>query len=124
MEITAAQTEPGELAAIAAEAADLLAGQRFDDLSTRFGYAVAFGRELAPALKADLTTCLDELGADRLSLVAPTIRISRFEPGSEFVALAECLLAAEPQGRVLLELVVTGQGEQLHVTLEQVSAVA
>jgi hypothetical protein len=124
MQITEAQTSPEALAAFAAEAAHLLVAGKFAELCSQFGYAVALGREPVAAIASDLAGCLAELGASELSAAVPTIRVSRFEPGSELVALAEGLLAAEPRGSVLLELVVTARGEQLHCTLEQVSAVA
>jgi hypothetical protein len=125
MKITATQAEPEALTGLAQEAAGLLATGRYDQLVQSFGYALAFGRDLAEAIRTDLAACLAELGANGLSKTPPSIRVSRFSPNSTaLVALAECTLPAEPSGCILLELVVTAGEAQHHVTLEQVTAVA
>jgi len=125
MKITATQAEPEALAALAHEASELLASGRYDELIQSFGYALAFGRNLTEAIRNDVAACLAELGATGLGGAPPSIKVSRFSPNSTaLVALAECMLPAKPAGRILLELVVTADGSQHYVTLEQVTAVA
>ena len=125
MELTAYQAQPEALASLAQSAATLLISGDIAPLVHAFGYALAFERDPAAALQADLAICLSELGATHLAAATPgPVKVSYFPAGSELFALAELVLPAEPRGSVLLELVVTSGGKHRYATLEQISAVA
>ena len=119
------QTDPSSLAAYGAEAVRLLRSGSIATLASRFGYALAYGREPAKATQEDLTRCLAELGANSLAPVpnelVPTVKY--FEPNdSKLFALVEGLALADNGGNVLVELIVTGDEHVTHITLEDLSA--
>lgn len=121
VKITAEQAVPERLAAFAENAAQMLIAGRYEELAASFGYALAFGRDCASAIRLDLARCLAELGATRLVDTVGSITVSTFAADADVIALVECMLSAEPEGRVLMELVVTGSRAQLHLTLEQLT---
>jgi hypothetical protein len=112
------------LAAIGNEALYLLQSGDFRALAGRFGYALAFGREIDAAISEDLAFCLTELEAGALlvpgaATLVPEVRY--FGPDDFFVAVIECLAPTDKGTQVLVELIVTSKGVEKHVTLEQLS---
>jgi hypothetical protein len=115
------------LAALGAEAVRLLCSGNISTLASRFGYALAYGREPAAAIQEDLRSCLSELRSASLAptLEHPAATVKYFDPNdSGLLAVVECLALAENGAGVLVELVVTGNESERHVTLEQISAAA
>ena len=126
MQITNDQTSESSLAAFGTEAVQLLCSGNVPALAARFGYALAFDREPVAAIRQDLASCLDQLQATGLAQGSKHTATVRYcEPNdSSIFALVECLAPTTDGSGVLLELVVTGQGADKHVTLEQLSAAA
>ncbi len=93
----------------------------FHGLASRFGYALAYGRELAVAIEEDFNRALSEpqelnLGKDQ------TITVNYFKPNeSNLYALVECYIPISQEVTVLLELIVTHSGDEYHITLEDIS---
>lgn len=96
----------------------------FSTLADRFGYVLAHGRETAAAIEADY------LGAAALPRKAesnerPSIVVKYFNPNSTgLFAVVECSVPVAVGGAVLLELIVTGKGEEKHITVEDISGVS
>jgi len=125
MKLSPLQVEPGALAALANEACMLLVAGEFARLATKFGYAVALGRDPASAIKEDFGTSLADLGEASLSLKAdPEVQLRYFKPDEHLYALAECSVFTARGCRLSVELVVSRVGNDFHATLEQISAVA
>ena len=120
-----AQCEAELLKALGAEAVGLLCGGDIGTLANRFGYALSYGRDTATAIRADLAQCLVRLGARSLA-AAPggSVRSVRFyEPNSSsLLAVIACLAPTDNGTAVLVELVVTSNGSEKHITLEDISA--
>lgn len=98
----------------------------FCSIADRYGYALAYGRDPAKAIEEELQSCYSEFQIlpQPKDVVAPSIVVKRFpENDLSIVAVIECFFMAEGC-RVLAELIVTGKGEDQHVSLEQVSLVA
>lgn len=93
-------------------------------LANRFGYALAYGREPAAAIKTDFLGA----AASPISIVSeapPSIVVKYFEPNSTgLFAVVECTVPVADGAAVLLELIVTGTGEEKHITVEDISGVA
>lgn len=93
----------------------------FQGLASRFGYALAYGRDLAVAIGEDFNRAVSEpqesnLGKDQ------TITVKYFKPNdSNLYALVECSVPISQGLTVLLELIVTHSGDEYHITLEDIS---
>jgi hypothetical protein len=127
MKISEAQTNQTALVEIGAEAIELLRARDFPGLVNRFGYALAFGRDLSAAVEADFAASLLEFPdvAHGKTFDDSRITVKYFNPNaSNLFALIECLVPVENGSVVLLELVVTSSEGEKHVCLEQISAAA
>lgn len=125
MQIVDGQIDETALANIGSEAARLL---RFGEISTsaaRFGYALAFGREVEAAIREDLADCLARLGSPGFSLDLEIGREVKFFPPNDIglLALVACVLPTIDGKNVLVELIVTSKGSNRYVTLEDISVV-
>jgi len=117
------ETGQSSLAAYGAEAARLPCSGRIDALASRFGYALAYDREPAAAIREDLSRCLAEVDARSLALGSEAPAVTYFEPNdAKLVALVERLTVADNGRHVLVELVVAGDASVQHMTLEDISA--
>lgn len=89
-------------------------------LAERFGYARAYGREPAAAIEADLRA----LAAPPQALAAgavTAIAVEYFAPNDiGMFAIVECAIGAA----VLLELAVSGKGEDKQIIVDDISRVA
>ena len=102
-------------------AGQLLADGAFDELAERYGYALAFERERAGAIRADTREALVSVGATGFSSDPASTRVSYFnQAGSGLFALIEVQIPVDSGNTILLELIVSGD-MPLHVTLEQIS---
>jgi hypothetical protein len=116
------QTDERSLRAFGEEASALLRHHEYSTLVDRFGYALAFDRDPAAAIEEDYLRA-----AASPHQTAPderSIKVSYFKPNSAgLFALVECQVPLAQTSFVLLELVVTGSGEEKHITVEDVSGV-
>lgn len=105
-------------------AAQLLCEEDFQALGVHWGYAIALGRAPAAAIAEDLATCLRERGAMRLDIASmPPPRVRYFDANDAgLFALVEQCIGTDGSGPVLLELIVSDDGTDRHVIIEQVSA--
>ena len=127
MQIMDDKADQTSLASIGVEAVQLLGSGDFLALADRFGYAVALGREPATAIQEDFWSCLAQLGSMGLALGSqcPVATVTYFEPGdSGLLAVVECLAPTDNGAELLVELVVTANGPDKHVSLEQLSVAA
>lgn len=126
MQITDDQAVESSLAALASEAAQLLSSGDIPALAARFGYALAFDRESVTAIQEDLASCFAQLQAIGFAPdTKRTATVTYLEPNdSSIFAIVECVAATIDGPGVLLELVVTQEGADKHVTLEQLSVAA
>ena len=126
MKITDDQTDSGSLADFGSLAVQLLCSRDFYALAQQFGYALAYDRDPASAIREELRLSLTAIGASSLG-EAPTSApsVSYFKPNDiGLFALVEQLIPTDSNGHVLLELIVSGRGPDKYVVLEQVSASA
>ena len=115
------------LAALGAEAVGMLCRGEVAELARRYGYALAYGRDLATAIQDDLRHCLAEAGGTRLIGPSenPVQAVRLFEPNdSNLVAVVECLAPVDSGASVLVELIATRSSAETHITLEDISVVA
>lgn len=126
MKITDDQTDASSLADLGSVAAHLLCSGDFAALAAQFGYALAYDRDPAVAIREELALSLSDLGASALRLPPEKPpSVSYFEPNDTgLFALVEHYIPTDFSGHVLLELIVSSQGSDKHVVLEQVSASA
>lgn len=116
-----------QLSDLGVEAVGLLVAGQYETLAATFGYAIAYDRDPASAIEADLRLRLTETGAAKLVPPAPQSAKSvvHFQKNDTGLHSAVELEAQTDSGaKVLVSLVVTGQGDERHLTLEDVHVVA
>lgn len=125
MQIVDGEIDEAALANIGSEAARLLRSGEISTLAARFGYAVAFGREVEAAIREDLADCLDRLGSPGFSLDIEIGREFKFFSPNDIglFALVACVVSTIDGKNVLVELIVTSKGPNRSVTLEDISVV-
>lgn len=126
MKLYESQTSETALAGLGDEAARLLSLGEYASLAGLFGYALAYSREPAAAIREDLGACLAETGATTvLPMAKNSASVKYFKPDkSALFALVECFMPTDIGAQVLMELIVTTDGSDKHLTLEQLSPVA
>jgi hypothetical protein len=127
MEILDDQTDKVSLLRFTAEVVGLLASGNFDALASRFGYALAYGRDRSTAIRDDLQVYLEELGCNALVLAndPPDTSVKYFKPNDTgLLAAVDCLVSTNNGSKVLVSLVVTSRGAERHFTLEGFAAAA
>ena len=127
MQIPANRTDELSLTELGVEAVQLLCSGNIHALVNRFGYALALGREISSAVREDLAQCLTELHAGGLIHPSqPTSTVVKYFEANEtgLFALVECTAPADNGSEILVELIVTSKGLEMHVTLEQISVAA
>jgi hypothetical protein len=124
MKLHDTQMNADSLAELGADAVHLLCRGDIGTLAGRFGYALSYGREPATAIREDLRSCLSKIGAASLAtgatLPVPTVVFYKGDV-SNLIAIVECQVPADNGATVLVELVVTTDGTERHITLEDVS---
>lgn len=102
----------------------MLMQRDYSGLANRFGYALAHDRAPAAAIEADFLNAVASprsLASDAL----PSAVVKYFAPNeARLFAVVECLVPVADGAAVLLELVVSGNEEERHITVEDVSGVA
>ncbi|HET8900869.1 MAG TPA: hypothetical protein VFM84_02930 [Holophagaceae bacterium] len=125
MKISDSQCDETTLTRMGAEACELITKGNYRELADRFGYALAFGKDTAEAIQMEVEDCLSKSGAsERLSVPSqPAIRVGFFSPDSElFCAVVECQLKLTGgAGNMRIDLIVTNNGNEKYVTLEEIS---
>jgi hypothetical protein len=120
------QTDQASLSALGEEARALLVGRDYVGLASRFGYALALDRPLSAAIEADFkSAAASPVTAGSGAYFPPAITVKYFSPNSAgLFALVECTVPVTDKAAVLLELIVTGKDEEMHITVEDISGVA
>ena len=121
MKILPTQTDEVSLAALGAEARLLLLQRNFVALADKFSYALAFGRAIDAAIEADFRRAVQQIKPETAA-ADQDISVQYFSPNSiGLFAVVECIIQVSSGVLVLLELIVTKNGNNLHVTLEDIS---
>ncbi len=118
MEISARQTEEGELLAICNEGVELLCLGRYEEFIDRFNYACSYDRDPVEALREDISIRLNEIGSQAISAenASRQGKVVFYKMNSEnLIAVVSVPALAESGGEVLVEFVVTKVGSQNHV---------
>lgn len=123
MKISAKQTDECSLSEFGEEASAMLARNDYSGLASRFGYAVAYDREPATAIEADYLAAAaspHEMAPDEHFSVA----VRYFEQNSiGLFAVVECIVPVAEEAAVHMDLIVTGWGEEKHITVEGITGV-
>jgi hypothetical protein len=102
----------------------MLMQRDYSGLANRFGYTFAYGREPAAAIEADFLKASASPYNAALG-ERPSTVVKYFKPNSTgLFAVVECTVPVAEGASVLLELIVSGKGEEKHITLEDISGVA
>jgi len=124
MKLSPNQMDETFLSHLGEEVALLLAKGDFQTIADRFGYALAFERSPATAIEEDLHACFSEFESlpTHRNPARGSIVVKYFnqnDPG--LYAVVECVFFAAKGCPVLAELIVTSDGEDKYVSLEQIS---
>lgn len=96
----------------------------YSGLADRFGYALAHDRATAAAIEADF---LNAVASPYIvaSDARKSVVVKYFAPNDPgLFALVECMVPVADGAAVLLQLVVAGNADERHITVEDVSGVA
>ena len=125
MKLAAHETETDALSALGIEAVELLRRGDFSALAARFGYALAFGRDVETAIREDLGSSLASLNAIALApnefAEKPIVKHLKGNDAA-LIAAIEARAATNNGMTVLVELVVSARGSEKFLTLEHISA--
>ena len=126
MKLLPTQTDAASLSAFGEEARALLMRQDYAGLASRFGYALAYDRPLVAAIEADfMSAAASPIPVASGAYLPPAITVKYFSPNTTgLFAVVECPVPVAENAAVLLELIVTGRGEEKHITVEDISGVA
>ncbi len=102
----------------------MLLKRDFAGLANRFGYALAWDRTIVEAIETDFWRA-----AAAPNWIASgarqSIEVKYFSPNATgLFALIECIVPVAENAAVLLELIVTGGGDEKHITVEDISGTA
>jgi len=122
MKLSQSQTDENSLSMLGAEAVTLLENRNFSVLAERFGYALAFGRDVEQAIKEDFELCIDE-SIKPSSKNSKTIQVKYFQPNDiPLFAVVECITQINQNISVSIDLIVAGEDEKF-ITLESINYV-
>jgi hypothetical protein len=126
MQVKADQLQASALVAFGRQATQLLGAADFSGLAQRFDYVFNFGRDPAFAIREDLQASLAQLDSSGLVMNPPgEPSITYFQINSSgLLALVEQRIPTENGKYVLVELIVRGTGSDIHIELEQISALS
>ncbi len=123
MKISENQLEEHTLVEFGLSAAAMLSNGEFEQLSKQFGYALAYERDPANAIAADLEAILCEANTSDSSGPAQ-VTVKYFEENdAHLLAVVECLVTVASGGLILLELVAARDGQAINLFLEDLNAV-
>jgi len=120
MKLLPTQIDEATLSGFGKEAVAMVMRGDFEALASRFGYALTWGREPAAALKADYeraaSSPLKAKPGDGLS-----VGVKYFKPNdTALFAVVECAVPLGEGAAVGMDLIVTGNGEEKDITVEDV----
>ena len=94
-------------------------------VADRFGYALAFGKDPAEAIRMDAEACPSQRGASGQLAVsgegAINVRFFKSSDAPFFAAVACKIKLACCSGNLDIDLIVTTKDNERHVTLEEIS---
>jgi len=123
MKLSPHQLDHMVLAQFGWEAVELVESKNFARLAERFGYALAFGRNIEAAIEADFHRCLLE-ASESSSKPTKSVQVKYFGPNKiTLYAVIECVIPVNPNTAVLVELIVTGVDVK-YITLEDISCIS
>jgi hypothetical protein len=109
------------LSQLGAEAVALFAKRDFQGLADRFGYALAYDRDPAQAIAADLeSSLLNSQEPPEQNVPSITVKYFKFN-SSNLVALVECVMLFDSKVPILIELIVNSFDGGMYIYLEDVS---
>lgn len=121
MKLHILQTDEVSLLGLGEEARGMLLRQDFAALAERFGYALAFDRDPAGAIEADFRNAVaspHRLLADACS----STKVKYFAAsGTSLFAVVECVIPVANKAAIVLELVITEDGEEKYITVEDIN---
>lgn len=126
VEVPSGKISSDRLSQMATTAMALLQSGDYGVFAERYGYALAFDRDTALALRDDLNQTLSEANLDAavFNHGKPVIEVQDFAANdSNLHAAVACRIATESGPGVLVEFIVSGNGAVRHFTLEQISSV-
>jgi hypothetical protein len=96
----------------------------YSGLANRFGYALAYDRVPAVAIESDFLSAVAS-PHNVVSDANSSIVVKYFAANDTgLFAVVKCTVPVADDAAVLLELIVTGKGEEKHITVEDISSVA
>ena len=102
----------------------MLMSHDFIALANRFGYALAFDRDPSVAIETDFLNAVASPHEVAIGTCASTT-VKYFAPnGTGLFAVIECIIPVADEAAILLDLIVTGDGEERYITVEDISGVA
>ncbi|KFB66035.1 hypothetical protein [Candidatus Accumulibacter vicinus] len=126
MKLLPTQIDETSLTAFGEEARALLVRHDYAVLASRFGYALAYDRPPAAALEVDFMSAVaSPIAVASGAYLPPAITVKYFSPNTTgLFAVIECPVPVADKAAVLLELIVSGEDEEKHITVEDISGVA
>ena len=116
-----------KLSALAMEAVHELQEGSFGSFAEKFGYALSYERDVSIAIQEDLQQSLFEIQSNQSAFALGQIStaVKFFQPSkSGLIAVVECQVSLNNGAAVLIELIISANGDEKHLTLEQISAAA
>jgi hypothetical protein len=124
MKLSPDQTDVDSLSRFGEELVQLLIRRDFVTVANRFGYALAYGRELTHAIESDFNALLSDYnsGPENSLPKKPSIIVKYFQPNdSNLFAIVECVFFASVNCSILAELIVTTKEQDMYASLEDIS---
>lgn len=122
MRLLDSQLDEPSLAKFGEEACRLFIARDFRGLADRFGYALAYDRDIAAAIEADFERCLSGRGSQDSRVESVTVK--HFFPNiTALLSVIECVLV-DTSVRILIELIVAKNDENRNLYLEDINAMA
>ena len=128
MKITNNEINDTALSSYGLKAVHLINEQNYNKLAELFGYALSYGEKPASMIEKEIVSCLSQAGSDaKLQTSDNTdIVVKYFDKNNiNLIAVVECLIPIKNGvGEVLIELIVAGENNDNHISLEQISYAA
>ena len=121
------QTDESSLHQLGEDVLRLLCLRNFQELADRFGYALAYERDSAEAIKADFDACFSDCKELPMTFSPHTcsVTVKYFAPNSpNLFAVIECIAQLSGNASALLELIVTTKGQNNYACIESISPCA